>query len=86
MFAIQYGFMLVALAGMVWAMIRESFARLMPVLLTLAYFTVIYMPFVAFSRYGYPNMVLFIMFAAYLLDQLLYFTKNRSLSKRTVRM
>lgn len=82
MFGIQYVLVWVSLLGLVWAMIRQSFAKMLPVLLTLCYFTVIYVPFVAFSRYGYPNMVLFIMFAAYLIDQLLNLKKKRSFTER----
>ncbi|TVX93873.1 ArnT family glycosyltransferase [Paenibacillus agilis] len=39
-------------------------------LASLGYFTFIYIPFVAFSRYGYPNMFLLIIFAAFFLDRI----------------
>ncbi|EFM11184.1 conserved hypothetical protein [Paenibacillus curdlanolyticus YK9] len=58
-----------SIAGLVWAMIRRPLARQLPVLLTLLYFTAIYLPFVAFSRYGYPNVVLLTFFAAFLIER-----------------
>lgn len=68
---LQIGLMLVNMAGIVLALIKYRFSRLLPLLLALAYFTAIYLPFVAFNRYGYPNMVLLILFGACLIDQLL---------------
>ncbi|MNP27017.1 hypothetical protein D3C76_1199030 [compost metagenome] len=63
--------MILNMAGIVWALVKHKFSRLLPLLLALAYFTVIYVPFVAFNRYGYPNMVLLILFGSYMIDQFL---------------
>ncbi|MNN46052.1 hypothetical protein D3C81_1604150 [compost metagenome] len=68
---LQIALMILNMAGIVWALVKHKFSRLLPLLLALAYFTVIYVPFVAFNRYGYPNMVLLILFGSYLIDQLL---------------
>ncbi|MNP37912.1 hypothetical protein D3C76_1313890 [compost metagenome] len=64
--------MYVNMAGILWAMAthRLKLDRLLPLLLALAYFTVIYVPFVAFNRYGYPNMTLLILFGSFLLSDL----------------
>lgn len=59
----------VTLLGLVWALIRERIGRLLPLLLTFAYFTALYIPFVAFGRYGYPTIVFMLPFAAYALVQ-----------------
>ncbi|MNN51786.1 hypothetical protein D3C81_1664470 [compost metagenome] len=68
---LQIALMIVNMCGIVWALLKHKFSRLLPLLLALAYFTVIYVPFVAFNRYGYPNMVLLIIFGSYLIDRLL---------------
>ncbi|WP_172254150.1 glycosyltransferase family 39 protein [Saccharibacillus deserti] len=57
----------VTLVGLVSALVRERFGRLLPLLLTFAYFTAIYIPFVAFGRYGYPTIVFMLPFTAYAL-------------------
>lgn len=57
----------VMLLGLILAFIRERLGRLLPLLLTFAYFTALYMPFVAFGRYGYPTIVFMLPFAAYAL-------------------
>ncbi|MCJ8014420.1 glycosyltransferase family 39 protein [Paenibacillus sp. KQZ6P-2] len=59
------------LVGMVWACIRKNWKPLLPVLLTIAYFTAIHLPFVAMSRYGYPMTFIFVMFASYAIAQAL---------------
>ncbi|MBA9084752.1 4-amino-4-deoxy-L-arabinose transferase-like glycosyltransferase [Fontibacillus solani] len=68
---LQIALMILNMAGIVWALVKHKFSRLLPLLLALAYFTVIYVPFVAFNRYGYPNMVLLILFGSYMIDQFL---------------
>ncbi|NIK78401.1 4-amino-4-deoxy-L-arabinose transferase-like glycosyltransferase [Paenibacillus castaneae] len=45
-------------------------------LLTFAYFTVIYVPFVAFSRYGYPNVFIIAIAAAFAINQLMSLRKK----------
>lgn len=69
---VQEVMMYVNMAGILWAMAthRLKLDRLLPLLLALAYFTVIYVPFVAFNRYGYPNMTLLILFGSFLLGDL----------------
>ncbi|WMT40754.1 glycosyltransferase family 39 protein [Paenibacillus sp. D2_2] len=66
---LQIILMLLNMAGLVFAMIKRRYRRLLPLLLALCYFTVIYFPFIAFNRYGYPNMALLILFGACLIDQ-----------------
>lgn len=76
---LQIVLMLINMAGIVWALLKHNFSRLLPLLLALGYFTVIYLPFVAFNRYGYPNMVLLILFGSYCIDQVVtIFIRNRS--------
>lgn len=73
----------VTLIGLVWALIRERFGRLLPLLLTFAYFTALYIPFVAFGRYGYPTIVFMLPFTAYVLVRLLDLIRgNSSLLKK----
>lgn len=57
----------VTLLGLTGALVRERLGRLLPLLLTFAYFTALYIPFVAFGRYGYPTIVFMLPFAAYAL-------------------
>lgn len=66
---LQVILMLLNMAGIVFALIKRRYRRLLPLLLALCYFTVIYIPFIAFNRYGYPNMALLILFGACLIDQ-----------------
>ncbi|MBC8079255.1 MAG: glycosyltransferase family 39 protein [Gorillibacterium sp.] len=44
---------------------RRKFVQLLPLFLTLGYFSAVYLPFITFSRYGYPLMPIFLMYAAY---------------------
>lgn len=68
----QVVLMYINMAGIGWALLthRLNLNRLLPLLLALGYFTVIYVPFVAFNRYGYPNMVLLILFGSYFIGDL----------------
>ncbi len=68
----QVVLMYVNMAGILWAVAthRLRLDRLLPLVLALAYFTLIYIPFVAFNRYGYPNMTLLILFGSFLLGDL----------------
>lgn len=65
--AMQKVLVCVTLVGLVSALVRERFGRLLPLLLTFAYFTALYIPFVAFGRYGYPTIVFMLPFTAYAL-------------------
>lgn len=58
------------LIGMVWAGFKKSWKTTLPVLLAIAYFTAIHIPFVAMSRYGYPTVIFFMMFAGYAVDRM----------------
>lgn len=78
---IQIWLMVINMAGIVWALIKSKLNQLLPLLLALGYFTLIYFPFVAFNRYGYPNMVLLIMFGAYFVDRLISRFLPRPLKK-----
>jgi uncharacterized membrane protein len=83
---VQIALMIFSLLGLGWALFTNSVKRQLPVLLTLVYFTAIYLPFVAFSRYGYPNVVFLIPYAAYLITVLYekvgtgYHTRNKEIT------
>ncbi|WP_175415274.1 ArnT family glycosyltransferase [Paenibacillus algicola] len=53
------------LVGIVWASVRKVGKSMLPLLLLLIYFTLIHLPFVAMSRYGYPTSIVFILFSGY---------------------
>ncbi|MBP2001889.1 4-amino-4-deoxy-L-arabinose transferase-like glycosyltransferase [Paenibacillus shirakamiensis] len=72
---IQYIMMLMSVVGLVWAWIKHPMQRMLPLLLILGYFTLIYQPFVTFNRYGYPNEILLFLFLAYGIDRLFYRNK-----------
>jgi hypothetical protein len=81
MVSLQRKLVLVSLVGIVMhlaAAFRNKTADGLPLWLTLAYFTAVYLPFVAFSRYGYPNMFLLILFAAYAADTLVQIFRGTS--------
>ncbi|MDU0332602.1 glycosyltransferase family 39 protein [Paenibacillus sp. 3LSP] len=77
---IQVVMMYVNMAGILWAVTKNRLKldRLLPLLLALAYFTLIYIPFVAFNRYGYPNMTLLILFGSYLIGDMISRVLRRS--------
>lgn len=80
---IQKILMIINMLGICWALIKHRSNQLLPLIAALGYFTVIYIPFVAFNRYGYPNMILLILFGSYFIEQLLgYFSR---LSKNGLR-
>jgi hypothetical protein len=66
---LQYWLVFASVLGIILSLIRRNGKPLF-VLLAFLYFTVIYLPFVTFSRYGYPNMFILILFAAYFLYNL----------------
>lgn len=71
---IHFIMMLISTAGLLLMLVNAIARRNIPyllVLLTLAYFTVIYFPFVAFSRYGYPNIFLIFLGGAYLIERVI---------------
>lgn len=85
---IQIILMIINMLGICRALLKHRWDKLLPLVLALGYFTVIYIPFVAFNRYGYPNMILLILFGSYFVEQLLgYFSKlynNGFRRRRTV--
>ncbi|MDO3412007.1 glycosyltransferase family 39 protein [Saccharibacillus sp. CPCC 101409] len=62
-FIVHAAYLLLGIYGIVLALKRKRRSAYAP-LAVLAYFTLIYVPFIAIPRYGYPNMFLFILFAA----------------------
>ncbi|HEY4389897.1 MAG TPA: glycosyltransferase family 39 protein [Paenibacillus sp.] len=60
-----------SIAGWVLSRKIDGRQRRLPVLLTIIYFTVIYVPFIAFSRYGYPTVVLLIIYSALAVDRII---------------
>jgi hypothetical protein len=65
MISLQIIMVIMAIIGMVQSWLRKSGQKLV-LLLAFSYFTVIYLPFVTFDRYGYPNHFILILFASYL--------------------
>jgi hypothetical protein len=64
-------FMLLGAAGlliMLMRVFRQKDIRYLFLLLSLSYFTVIYVPFVAFNRYGYPSVFLIFLTAGFFID------------------
>lgn len=78
---IQIVLMVINMLGLTLALfhakIRKSLDKMLPLLLALTYFTVIYIPFVAFNRYGYPQMWMLIIFGAYLISEIVSWLTNR---------
>lgn len=64
MVTIQVILVTLSVIGMCFSRKLSAFKRQLPVVLTIMYFTAIYMPFVAFSRYGYPNMEFLLMYSS----------------------
>ena len=79
MYVIQAILMGLAVLGLILFKRAGKLGNQLPILLTIAYFTAIYIPFVAFSRYGYPNVVFLLMYASVAIDW------AASLMKRTTR-
>jgi 4-amino-4-deoxy-L-arabinose transferase-like glycosyltransferase len=74
---------LIGTAGLLLMLVNAIRKRNIPyllLLLTLAYFTVIYIPFVAFSRYGYPNLFLIFIAGAYFIDRMISIRVNKRLA------
>jgi hypothetical protein len=59
----------VGMLGILYARMRKNTAVL-SLLLAFGFFTMIYLPFVTFSRYGYPNMFIILIFAASTLERI----------------
>ncbi|WP_055106159.1 ArnT family glycosyltransferase [Paenibacillus ihumii] len=85
---VQIALMAVNMLGIGLAMLKHRWDKLLPLVLALGYFTVIYVPFVAFNRYGYPNMILLILFGSYCIERLIRhfssYSKNGLRRRRTV--
>lgn len=76
-------FMLLGAAGMLIMFLRAFRQKSIPylfILLSFAYFTVIYVPFVAFNRYGYPNVFLILLAAGFFIDWVVAKYQNRGAS------
>ncbi len=69
---IQGLLVIMSLIGMRMSRKTSSWRHRLPLLLTILYFTGIYMPFITFSRYGYPNMVFLLMYTAAAIDYFLH--------------
>lgn len=52
------------IGGILLSIVRRKFAAQLPLFLTMGYFTAVYLPFVAFTRYGYPLMPFLMIYAA----------------------
>lgn len=59
-------------AGMIMSRKFSGRRQRLPLLLTITYFTLIYVPFIAFSRYGYPNMTFLLMYTAAAVEYLIH--------------
>jgi 4-amino-4-deoxy-L-arabinose transferase-like glycosyltransferase len=73
---------IMAVIGMVQSWLKRKGEKLV-LLLSFSYFTLIYLPFVTFDRYGYPNHFILILFAAYF-GYSIYTRKSRSLQAHNV--
>jgi 4-amino-4-deoxy-L-arabinose transferase-like glycosyltransferase len=73
---LQVIIVIMAAIGMVQSWLRKKGEKLV-LLLAFSYFTLIYLPFVTFDRYGYPNHFILILFAAYF-GYSIYTRKNMS--------
>jgi hypothetical protein len=58
---------ILAMVGMVISL-RQKIGNKMILLFALSYFTLIYLPFITFDRYGYPNHFILIIFASFLIE------------------
>ncbi|MGL5068793.1 MAG: glycosyltransferase family 39 protein [Sarcina sp.] len=66
---IQIGYMLLGILGIILTILNRNKKNIM-LLVLLVMSTVIYWPFVTFSRYGFPNMFMIIILASYGLTQI----------------
>jgi 4-amino-4-deoxy-L-arabinose transferase-like glycosyltransferase len=73
---LQIIMVIMAAVGIVQCCIRQKGEKLV-ILLAFTYFTLIYLPFVTFDRYGYPNQFILIIFAAFLGEKLYALIKAR---------
>ncbi|MGF7046487.1 4-amino-4-deoxy-L-arabinose transferase-like glycosyltransferase [Paenibacillus sp. DS2015] len=73
------------LIGMFWACIRKTGKTLLPVLLTVFYFTAVQLPFVAMSRYGYPMAMFFLLFASYMIYEVISVFQTEKTNKIEVK-
>jgi hypothetical protein len=64
---------ILAAIGMVISL-RQKIGNKMMLLFALSYFTLIYLPFITFDRYGYPNHFILIIFASFLIEY--YFKRS----------
>lgn len=69
MTALHIIMVIMAVLGIVKSYRRKIGEKLVP-LLAFSYFTLIYLPFITFDRYGYPNDYILIIFAAFMLEQI----------------
>ncbi|QGQ97983.1 dolichyl-phosphate-mannose--protein mannosyltransferase [Paenibacillus psychroresistens] len=65
-----------AIMGIVLSFIQKK-AKKLVILLAFSYFTLIYLPFVTFDRYGYPNHFILLIFAAFCGERLFSNYKTR---------
>lgn len=80
MIVLHFLLMVVALSSVLSSLFRKEMNTL-PLLLTIAYSTLIYLPFITFERYGYPLMPLFLMFIAHFIE-----TRVRKKRKERIRI
>lgn len=64
------------LAGIALALVRRRGKALLPLFLTIGYFIGVYLPFVTFTRYGFPLMPFLILFAAGFVEAAVSFRKK----------
>lgn len=75
MTALHLIMVIMAIVGMVKSYKRKIGKKLI-LLLAFTYFTLIYLPFITFDRYGYPNDFILIIFAAFMVERI-YNRKQR---------
>jgi hypothetical protein len=76
MITLQFIMVIMAAIGIVLSFIQKKGKKLV-VLLAFSYFTLIYLPFVTFDRYGYPNHFILLIFAVFCAERLYSLYKLR---------
>jgi hypothetical protein len=76
MITLQIIMVIMAVIGIVQSFIQKKGKKL-EVLLAFSYFTLIYLPFVTFDRYGYPNHFILLIFAVFCAERLFSLNKSR---------
>lgn len=78
---VHLGIFYTGAAGIILSLFRRKFVQLLLPLLLLGYFSAVYLPFVTFTRYGYPLMPIILMFASYAGTEFIRYKRERKGSR-----